>query len=408
MTERTKKLLLVGGFILSVFVIAFILYILFFKPAPPPATVEPIGAEIFTGELPTSLEGQIVHPTSETEEIPTGLQEADTIARGGLTQTTELTTSAVYDTVLSGEGNKINYYNAADGRFYTIDENGNVVALSQTQFPDAEKVEWNKDSEKALIEFPDGSNIVYDFSSEKQFTLPTHWEDFDFSPVANEVIAKSIALDPNNRWLVVASDDGSSTKSIQALGENADKVSVNWSPNDQVVAFAKTANAIQGGIDRAVIYPVGKNQENFKGLVVEGLNFESLWSPSGKQLLYSVAGDYSENKPLLWIVDATASTMGDNRQSLGLNTWVDKCTWNTPSTVYCGVPLELPPNAGLQRSVYQNQSDALYKIDLTTGRSTLVAIPAESTSINHLQVSEDESLLYFSNDSGQLELMHLK
>ncbi|MBI2473315.1 hypothetical protein HYV70_02045 [Candidatus Uhrbacteria bacterium] len=408
MTERTKKLLLVGGFILSVFAIAFVLYLLFFKPAPPPATVEPTGAEIFTGELPTSLEGQIVRPTTETGETTTGLQEADTIARGGLTQTTELTTSAVYDTVLSGDGDKINYYNTADGRFYTIDEDGNVVALSQTQFPNAETVEWNKTSEKALIEFPDGSNIVYDFGSEKQVTLPNHWEDFDFSPTTDEVIAKSIALDPNNRWLVVASDDGSSTQSIQALGENADKVSVNWSPNDQVVAFAQTANAIQGGVDRNVIYPVGKNQENFKGLVVEGLNFDSLWSPSGKQLLYSVTGDYSSNKPLLWIVDATASTMGDNRRSLGLNTWVDKCDWSASSTVYCAVPLELPPNAGLQRSLYQNQPDAIYKIDLTTGRSTLVAIPAESTSVNDIQVSEDESLLYFSNENGQLELMHLK
>ncbi len=408
MTERTKKLLLVGGFILSVFAIAFVLYLLFFKPAPPPATVEPTGAEIFTGELPTSLEGQIMRPTTQTGETTTGLQEADTIARGGLTQTTELTTSAVYDTVLSGDGDKINYYNTADGRFYTIDEDGNVVALSQTQFPNAETVEWNKTSEKALIEFPDGSNIVYDFGSEKQVTLPNHWEDFDFSPTTDEVIAKSIALDPNNRWLVVASDDGSSTQSIQALGENADKVSVNWSPNDQVVAFAQTANAIQGGVDRNVIYPVGKNQENFKGLVVEGLNFDSLWSPSGKQLLYSVTGDYSENKPLLWIVDATASTMGDNRRSLGLNTWVDKCDWSASSTVYCAVPLELPPNAGLQRSLYQDQPDAIYKIDLTTGRSTLVAIPAESTSVNDIQVSEDDSLLYFSNENGQLELMHLK
>ena len=34
MTERTKKILLVGGFIVSVFVIAFLLYRLFFQAAP--------------------------------------------------------------------------------------------------------------------------------------------------------------------------------------------------------------------------------------------------------------------------------------------------------------------------------------------------------------------------------------
>lgn len=408
MTERTKKILLVGGFVISVFVIAYILYALFFQPAPPEPTVEE-GAQGTTGQLPSAggaMPGG--QETVEGEGGVGGLKEADEVARGGLTQTTELTTGSVYNVVLGADGASMNYYNASDGRFYTIDEDGNVVALSDAQFPDAENVEWNKDSNKALIEFPDGSNIIFNFDTEKQVTLPAHWEDFDFSPVSDEVIAKSIALDPNNRWLVVTSDDGSKTTSIQALGENEDKVDVNWSPNDQVVAFADTSDAVQGGVDRNVIYPVGKNQENYKGLVVEGLGFDSLWSPSGKQLLYSVAGSYSDNKPLLWMVDATSATMGDNRQSLGLNTWVDKCAWSSSSTIYCAVPLELPPNAGLQRSLYDNNPDALYKLDLSTGTSTLVAIPAEETAMNSLQVSDDGSILYFINSSGQLELMRLK
>lgn len=408
MTERTKKLLLVGGFILSVFVIAFLLYRLFFRPTPPAPTVEG-GAEVSTGQLPRAIESAIrEREEAEAGGGASGFEEADDVARGGLTQTTELTTGAVANVTLGTDGDSMNYYNATDGRFYAIDKDGNVVALSNTQFPNAEDVKWNKDANKALIEFPDGSNIVYNFDTEKQVTLPSHWEDFDFSPVADELAAKSIALDPQNRWLVVTSDDGSKTQSIQALGENEDKVQVNWSPNDQVVAFADTSNAIQGGVDRNVIYPVGKNKENFKGLVVEGLEFESLWSPNGKQLLYSVTGSYSNNKPLLWIVDATSSTMGDNRQSLGLNTWVDKCTWTSASVVYCAVPLELPNNAGLQRSLYANEPDALFKLDLSAGTSTLIAIPEEATAMNNLQISDDGSSLYFTNRSGQLELMRLK
>ena len=405
MSERTKKLLLVGGFILSVFLIAFVLYKLFFKGIVPEASVEPTVEA--PGELPTSGEGA---PGVTTEEPTrtTGLQEADEVAHGGLTQTVELTTGAVYNAVLSGDGSSINYYNASDGRFYTINADGEVVALSDKQFPEAENVEWNKDSEKALIEFPDGSNIIYDFSAEKQVTLPNHWEDFDFSPTSDEIIGKSVALDESNRFLVIASDDGSQVQAIAELGENEDKVDINWSPNDQVVAFANTASSSSSGVDRHVIYPVGKNQENYKGLVVEGLNFDSLWSPNGKQLLYSVAGDYSDNKPLLWIVDATASTMGDNRSSLGLNTWVDKCSWSSASTVYCAVPIDLPANAGLQRSLYQDLPDALYKLDLTSNSARLIAIPEEETSMSDLWVSDDESMLYFTNTSGQLELLKLK
>lgn len=409
MSERTKKLLLVGGFIISVFAITFALYFLFFRAAAPPEPTVEEPAEILTGGLPPAIEALIREREAATQPTGAGrLSEADEIARGGRTQTTKLTTSAVADTTLSTDGDKMNYYNAADGRFYTIDQDGNVIALSDKQFPNAESVEWNRSAEKAVIEFPDGSNVIYDFDAEKQVTLPNHWEDFDFSPVQDQVIAKSIALDPNNRWLVISSDDGSKTTTIQALGENASKMDINWSPNDQVVAFAKTAPALQGGIDRQMIYPVGKNSENFKGLVVEGLNFQSLWSPNGKQLLYSVVGDYSDNKPLLWIVDATSSTMGDNRHSLGLNTWVDKCSWSSSTTLYCAVPINLPPNAGLGRALYEDEPDALYKLDLATGRSSLVAIPEESTPMNNLQVSTDESKLYFTNNLGRLELMRLK
>lgn len=407
MSERTKKLLLVGGFILSVFVIAFVLYRLFFRGAvAPEPTVEPAPEE--GGELPTSLEGAPGVVGEEEGGESVGLEEADEVARGGLTQTTELTTGAVASAVLSADGSNVNYYNSADGRFYSINDEGEATALSDKQFPEAETVEWNRDAQKALIEFPDGTNIIYNFDTERQVTLPAHWEDFDFSPTTDEIIGKSIALDPDNRWLVIASDDGSQVQTIQALGENESKVDVNWSPNDQVVAFARTAPSSSSGLDRNVIYPVGKNQENFKGLVVEGLSFDALWSPNGKQLLYSVTGSYSQDKPLLWVVDATSSSMGENRASLGLNTWVDKCTWSSSSTVYCAVPIDLPPNAGLQRALYLNEPDALYSLDLTSRRVSLVAIPEEETAMNNLWVSDDGSKLYFTNTDGQLELLKLK
>jgi len=409
MSERTKKILLVVGFVASVFAFAFILYFMFFTGPAPEATVEDVDADA-AGSLPTSIEAQLRELLEEEGIAPesVGLEEADTIARGGLTQTIELTSTAVYNTVISEDGDSMNYYNSGDGRFYTIDEDGNVVALSDKQFPEADSVVWNKDSEKAVIEFPDGSNVIYDFSAEKQVTLPSHWEEFDFSPVQDEIIAKSLALDPNNRYLVISSDDGSRVQSIQALGENADKVDVNWSPNDQVVAFADTASATSGGLNRTVIYPVGKNKENYKGLVVEGLNFDSVWSPDGKLLLYSVTGSYSNDKPLLWVVKATSSTMGDDRRSLGLNTWVDKCTWSSSSIVYCAVPIDLPANAGLGRYLFEDEPDALYKLNLTTGATTLVAIPDEDTAMNNLYISDDDSKLYFSNTYGQLEMMRLK
>jgi len=406
MSERSKRVLLAIGFIASVFGIAIGLYYAFFRPAGPEPTVEP-GDEGGIGSLPTS---EIAGERPETTPTPgAGLPPAAEVAGGGRTVTTAITQGEVANVTLSGNGASVNFYNPNDGKFYTVDADGNLVLLSETKFPSAENVVWNKDSNKAVVEFPDGSNVVYDFETERQVTLPSHWEDFEFSPVSDELEAKSNAIDPNNRWLVTSNADGSNVKAFQALGENGDKVQVSWSPNDQVVAFSDTAASLSGGLDRKMILPIGLNGENYRGLTVEGLEFLPNWAPDGKRLLYSVAGDYSSNKPLLWVADATPATMGENRHSLGLNTWADKCTFTDSTTVYCAVPRSLPNNAGLQRVLYENYADSVYKIDIVENKVTLVAIPEEDVAMEDLRISDDGATLYFvSGNDGTLQTIRLK
>lgn len=411
MSERTKRLLVVIGFIASVFGIGAALYFVFFRSAPPPATVLPDGGGQVDGTLPSSgaAGGQVVVPPVIPPGTAGGLPTAAAVANGGRTVTTAITQGPVSFTSIGTDGQTMNFYNPNDRKFYTVDKDGKLVLLSDKEFPNVENAEWNKDSDKAVLEFPDGSNVIYDFSAERQVTLPKHWEDFQFSPVSDELEAKSQAVDPNNRWLVTANDDGSNVKAFQALGEEGDKVTVSWSPNDQVVAFADTAAPLSGGLDRKMILPIGLDGENYRGLTVEGLGFLSVWSPGGRELLYSVAGAYSENKPLLWLVDATPATMGENRHSLGLNTWADKCAYSGSSVVYCAVPRNLPANSGLQRAVYANYPDSVYKIDTASSKVTLVAVPEEEVAMENLTVSADGSSLYFtSRNDGTLQTIRLK
>lgn len=414
MQERPKRILLIAGFIGSVIAIGLAMYVVFFAtgPATPPGgQVTPTDQP--SGTLPSSLTGT---PGAGGGLGGTGdgaLPEAAQVAQGGLTQTTALTTGPVQNPTLSADGKSMNFYNKEDGYFYTIDKDGNIVKLSNQTFPNVQSAEWNRNAEKAVLTFPDESKIVYNFETQSQVTLPKHWDDVSFSPSSDNLIAKSLALDPNNRWLVVSNDNGSNVTSVQALGDNENKVQINWSPNDQVIAFADTSavagNNTTSGFDTKIIYPVGKNQENFKGLVVEGFGFASTWSPSGKTILYSVYGDYSQGKPLLWLVNGTAATMGENRHSLGVNTWVDKCTWSSDTVVYCAVPQNLPDNAGLQRTIYANYPDTLYKLDLASNRNSVVAIPETDTTMLNLSISADGSLLYYSDGlSGQLKLIKLK
>ncbi|MFH1405197.1 MAG: hypothetical protein ABIH21_03830 [Patescibacteria group bacterium] len=405
MNERTKRILLIIGFIVSIILIGLALYFLFFKAeltTPPSTQVEQPISGLQPGEIspPTPFEPGV-------QRRP--LSEASPVAKGGLTQIETVIETQTSNIALSGSGNGVNFYNNEDGRFYTIDQSGNIKSLSDKTFPQAKDVEWNKDSNKAIIEFPDGSNVVFNFDTQKQTTLPKHFEDFQFSPVKDEFIAKSMALDPSNRWLVTSNDDGSGTKAFQALGTKANRVTVNWSPNDQVVAFSDTGYPLTGGLDRKMIVPIGKNQENFKGLVVEGLGFESKWTPGGKQLLYSVHSDYSDLKPLLWFSDAAPNTMGNNRKSIPLNTWVDKCTISSNTDAYCAVPVNLPPNAGLQRRLFEDYPDRLYHVDLKTGAISILAIPEQDTTMTSLQVTNDGSALYYINkETNKLESIRLK
>ena len=411
MSFRTKKILAVVGFVVVVIAIGTALYLTFFRAAPETPTVSPpISDEAEPGSLPTSgtAGDREVFVPGEPGTIPTAGDIVSPVAIGGLTEVTDLTLTSVTNPTLSDDGGSLNFYDPSDGKFYAVGTDGRLRTLLPDSFPNAESIEWSKDSAKAIVEFPDGANVSVDLATGKTTTLPAHWEEFDFAPNnSGQIAAKSLGVDPGNRWLVIANADGSSAQTVAALGNNEDKVQVSWSPNDQVVAFSDTG-ALVSGFGRNQILPIGKNQENLPGLVVEGFSFEPLWSDSGEQILYSTHGPSSNYLPQLWFVDGESNTMGQNRQSLPINTWADKCTYADNTTVYCAVPKELPAGSGLQRALAITEPDTVYRIDTRTGASVMVAEPERDTTMTNLQVSADGSVLFYQNArTGTLQLMNL-
>ncbi len=405
-----KKILFLTGFILIVFVLGYLLYAVFFRPVPPAEITE---TEPETGIGPTGLPeaetgpGQVITPAEEEKlpAAPTSEITASPRAEGGLTQTTTLNETPASGTVLSADGSGLQYYDSQTGKFYKINADGKITALTDKIFYQAQSITWSPNKNKAILEYPDGANIIYDFANGEQITLPAHWEDFSFSPDGNQIAMKSLGLDVDNRYLAVASDDGSQARTIEPLGENEASVYTAWSPNNQIIAV-HTAGV---DLDRQEVFFIGLNGENFKSTVVEGRGFAYQWSPAGDRILYSVYSSDNDLKPLLWTVNAQGESIGSDRQSLGLETWTDKCVFASNETAYCAVPESLPEGAGLFPELADEYPDRLYEVNVRTGLKKLIAIPDNDYNMTNLIVSANGYYLYFTDKTtGLIHQIRLK
>lgn len=406
LSERAQMILKIVLFISSVVLIGFLMYVTIFRRPPIITETPETPTDIATGGLQGSPDGTPTQPGQPgqptTPTTPPGLQPSP-VADGGPTQTTQLTTSNIIPlTVVSG--NIVTYYDPADGKFYTIDANGNVVALADQNFPQASAVTMNSAGNVAAIEFPDGSNVLFDFTTGKQTTLPRHWEDFQFSQ-SDKIVSKSIGTDPSNNVLVVSNLDGTQTQPIVALGTNADKVSLNWSPSNNIVGFSRTGD-IQSGFGRSEIYLIGTDGKDAGSLIVEGNNFSALWSPNGKNILYSVAEPGTNYRASLWYTEVTGTSRA-NRKRLDLETWVEKCTFVSATNIYCAVPKEGIDSSGLNPNLVTSGDD-LYEINPQTGTRSVVASTVGNTQMFNLSVTADGSALFFTDRQGRLNTMRLR
>lgn len=395
-----KRLILASLFLLVCLIIGYFLYAVFFASKKPTTKVpEPTEAEQ-AGAFPTSGQGA-PRPAAGTgannlptsggaPSVPTsGSQEAPILRSGEVSQLVDARVTGV-DANKNGHAR---FYNDQDGKFYKI-VNGKLEPLSDQVFFNVKDVAWSPTADEGIIEYPDGANIYYNFETKKQATLPKHWESFSFSPTGDKIAAKSIAFSAENRWLVAADPEGGNIELIEPLGNNADKVIVNWSPNKQILALSLTGQEL--GADRQEVLFVGKNGENMKSAIVEGRGIVPSWSKTGEKLLYSVYSSRSSFKPELWITGGQGDDIGSNRKLLELNTWADKCTFSDDRFVYCGVPKTLPDGAGFAPSLADNTQDDLYKIDTETGIKTKLPLN-EDHSIGSVYVGDNGKSLYFTD-----------
>jgi hypothetical protein len=417
---KFKKILLILAFAGIVVLAAILIWNLFFKRETP-TTIPPEGEDSPGIGLPSSPDGEPIigedgepgridpeepQEPQEPQNPQAGVgQEASDTAIGGVTKVDNLVNSPTISPTLSKDGNSVQFYNEDDGKFYIVNENGDIIPFSDKVFHNVSNVNWAPNKTKAVIEYPDDSKIIYDFSTDKQVTIPKHWEDFTFSSDSEKLVNKSLGIDPDNRWLVISDSDGSQTEALEEIGLNDKWVIPYWQPNNQSVGMYTQ------GVDsnRREVFFIGQNGENFKSTIVEGWNFEPLWSENGDKLLYSVASPKDNLIPKIWIVNATGNNIGTNRTNLQLETWASKCSFADNDTVYCAVPTDLDPMSGVfSDEMSKMTSDELYRIDISSGQKTLIATPEDDTNISSIVVDSNQETLFFTDSSGQIQKIKLK
>jgi len=401
-----RKIIFAGIFLIVCVAVGFLLYWVFFAKKEPTTPAEKPGAEAPAGQFPAAGAGQ---PTTVTKpgKLPTAVTKPITPKTVVPKIAPAYPITSKIDASILGAGKdtvgSAKFYNTTDGKFYRLGKDGKVAALSDEVFFNVQNVTWSATKNESIIEYPDGANIYYNFDTKKQVTLPKHWQEFAFSPLGDKIVSKSVGLAPENRWLITADPQGKSIKMIEPMGENADKVVVNWSPNGQIIATSRTGEA--QGADREEILFVGLQGENFRSIIVEGRGFESQWSPTGKKLMYSVFSGRSDFKPELWIVNAEGDSIGTGRKMLNLNTWSEKCAFNDDRFVYCAVPTQMQTGAGFAPGLADNTNDKIYKIDTETGIKTELQTDGYQV-VSGMFISDDGKTLYFT-DKNKIGLFGL-
>ncbi len=136
-----------------------------------------------------------------------------------------------------------------------------------------------------------------------------------------------------------------------------------WPNMSMVTLTTKPTAVVQGHM-----YTINPTTKSFSRVLGDIYGLTTLTSPNGKLVLYS------DSSLTLSTYDVSKKTS----TTLGVRTLPEKCIWGSVSdTVYCAVPITL--NGGqYPDSWYQGEisfSDQIWKIDILTGNTTIVADP---------------------------------
>lgn len=416
MNINWKKVGLIILFVAVTILLAIALYFTFFRPTPAPVVVEPPptfpgglpttpGVGVITpgevlppGVLPPSV-GILVPPEVSVSQIPS----ISTTAQGGQVAPQKLVDTGAQFVSLASDGKALNYYDSTTGLFSKINPDGSLSLISNQIFRDVTQATWAPSSDKAVLEFQNGTKMIYNFATKQSYSIPSQFEDFSFSPDSKKLAAKDMKVNEEERWLVTVDERGGNKQFMEHMGDNSDRVKVQWNPAGNIIGTS--TKSIDN--ERSEIIFLTKDGTELGKAIVQGRDLRYDYSDDGNRMVYSVWNPNSNFLPTLWLTSTNPNSIDQGRVNTGLNTWADKCTYFKNSTVYCAVPKQISAYSGILPD-NNDSPDDIYQIDPDTGVSIKIAEPVFPVQIQNIKVSDDgKTLFYTEQDSGAVNKINL-
>jgi Tol biopolymer transport system component len=282
-----------------------------------------------------------------------------------------LSKGAVISPTLSKEKDSVIYYDQKDGRVFQVNPvDLKEKLISGTLLSNLVKTVWSPNKKEVVSIFygSDGERFRYfNYQTRKVVDLGALVRSATFSPDGSRLAY--FRSQAQNGTIYVSAPDGDAPKKI--IDTRLSELDLYW-PSQDMLAF-KTE--IEG---RDNIFILSTTGSLTKLLDADG-QIDSLWSPDGKKLLYSVK---EENQTMLYVKDIPSMTT----QSLEVSTTASRCAWSIDgSYVICSIP-----RSG-------SGGEDIYKIG-ANGTKELIASPKKSIVVKQLMLTALEEFIIMVSD----------
>jgi len=289
----------------------------------------------------------------------------------------------------------IRYIEKSTGHIYEVSPVGKErERVTNTTILKVFKSLWSPSGERVVVEYLEDGGLV---PEAKIFSA-------SINPISNSLegvflpsSATSVAVSPDQDKIFYLSEKTGGTVGVVSDFENKNgdvvfatpfgEFGAKWATPGKISLLTKPSASAKG-----YLYFLSPKTGRFIKVLggVKGLTASV--SPDGKKVIYSQSAKKSFGAKLLNMTEGETS-------DFPLKTLPDKCVWGEDSeTVYCGVPKSLPP-ADYPDAWYQGTlsfDDSLWKADIATGETTLVADDT-GADITNLFFGPNGNRLIFTN-----------